>query len=330
MGINAVKGVEIGAGFASVEQMGTEHSDEMTPQGFVSNNAGGILGGISTGQDVVVSIAIKPTSSIRLPRKTVGVWVRPRHRTNGGRPCVGIRATPIADGSPPASFDHALPSPQNATDGEDPRVPGRPGGRRGTDRRWFEDPDPRKTEADSYNYGSMTLHHHEKLWDSHFVREEPDGTALLYIDRHLVHEVTSPQAFEGLALHARKPWRIGSVVATADHNVPTQFRDQGIADPISRLQVETLDQNVVKFHVKTYFGMKDHRQGIVHVIGPEQGATLPGMTVVCGDSHTSTHGAFAALAFGIGTSEVEHVLARNASPKGEDDAVRAAGDLPAV
>jgi 3-isopropylmalate/(R)-2-methylmalate dehydratase large subunit len=150
---------------------------------------------------------------------------------------------------------------------------------------------------------------YQKLWDSHLVREEPDGTALLYIDRHLVHEVTSPQAFEGLALHGRKPWRIDSVVATADHNVPTHARAQGISDPISRLQVETLDRNVVKFHVKSYFGMNDPRQGIVHVIGPEQGATLPGMTVVCGDSHTSTHGAFAALAFGIGTSEVEHVMA---------------------
>ena len=171
---------------------------------------------------------------------------------------------------------------------------------------------------------------YEKLWDSHFVREEPDGTALLYIDRHLVHEVTSPQAFEGLALHGRKPWRIGSVVATADHNVPTQFREQGIADPISRLQVETLDQNVVKFHVKTYFGMNDHRQGIVHVIGPEQGATLPGMTVVCGDSHTSTHGAFAALAFGIGTSEVEHVLATQCllAKKLKTMLIRAEGKLP--
>ncbi len=152
---------------------------------------------------------------------------------------------------------------------------------------------------------------YDKLWDTHLVREEPDGTALIYIDRHLVHEVTSPQAFEGLEVAHRQPWRIESVVATADHNVPTTAgrAEAGIADPISRLQVETLDRNVDKFHVKTYFGMKDRRQGIVHVIGPEQGATLPGMTVVCGDSHTSTHGAFAALAFGIGTSEVEHVLA---------------------
>jgi 3-isopropylmalate/(R)-2-methylmalate dehydratase large subunit len=171
---------------------------------------------------------------------------------------------------------------------------------------------------------------YEKLWDSHLVREEPDATALLYIDRHLVHEVTSPQAFEGLALHGRKPWRIDSVVATADHNVPTRARAEGIADPISRLQVETLDQNVVKFHVKSYFGMNDPRQGIVHVIGPEQGATLPGMTVVCGDSHTSTHGAFAALAFGIGTSEVEHVLATQCllTKRLKTMLVRAEGALP--
>jgi 3-isopropylmalate/(R)-2-methylmalate dehydratase large subunit len=172
---------------------------------------------------------------------------------------------------------------------------------------------------------------YEKLWDSHLVRQEPDGTALVYIDRHLVHEVTSPQAFEGLEVAHRQPWRIGSVVATADHNVPTAHRDQGIADPISRLQVETLDQNVGKFHVKTYFGMKDRRQGIVHVIGPEQGATLPGMTVVCGDSHTSTHGAFAALAVGIGTSEVEHVLATQCllQKKAKTMLVRCEGALPA-
>ena len=150
---------------------------------------------------------------------------------------------------------------------------------------------------------------YDKLWQSHLVNEEPDGGALIYIDRHLVHEVTSPQAFEGLEINGRKPWRIASIVATADHNVPTTGRKEGIADPISRLQVETLDKNIEKFHVPVYFGMNDARQGIVHVIGPEQGATLPGMTVVCGDSHTSTHGAFAALAFGIGTSEVEHVMA---------------------
>ena len=171
---------------------------------------------------------------------------------------------------------------------------------------------------------------YEKLWDTHFVHEEPDGTALIYIDRHLVHEVTSPQAFEGLELAHRKPWRIGSVVATADHNVPTTARAQGIADPISRLQVETLDRNVVKYAVKTYFGMNDLRQGIVHVIGPEQGATLPGMTVVCGDSHTSTHGAFGALAFGIGTSEVEHVLATQClvQKKAKTLLIRAEGTLP--
>jgi 3-isopropylmalate/(R)-2-methylmalate dehydratase large subunit len=150
---------------------------------------------------------------------------------------------------------------------------------------------------------------YDKLWDAHLVHQESDGTALIYIDRHLVHEVTSPQAFEGLEINGRKPWRIRSIVATADHNVPTTSRKEGIADPISRLQVETLDKNIEKFGVASYFGMNDTRQGIVHVIGPEQGATLPGMTVVCGDSHTSTHGAFAALAFGIGTSEVEHVMA---------------------
>lgn len=150
---------------------------------------------------------------------------------------------------------------------------------------------------------------YDKLWSSHVVREEADGTALLYIDRHLVHEVTSPQAFEGLKLAGRKPWRVDSIVATADHNTPTRNWDEGIRDPVSRLQVETLDENIRAFGARAYFPFLDGRQGIVHVIGPEQGATLPGMTVVCGDSHTSTHGAFAALAFGIGTSEVEHVLA---------------------
>ena len=150
---------------------------------------------------------------------------------------------------------------------------------------------------------------YDKLWASHLVRQEPDGTALIYIDRHLVHEVTSPQAFEGLKLAGRKPWRMDSVVATADHNTPTKDWDQGIRDPISRLQVETLDANMREFGAKAYFPFLDRRQGIVHVIGPEQGATLPGMTVVCGDSHTSTHGAFGCLAHGIGSSEVEHVLA---------------------
>src|SRR5512137_2850059 len=150
---------------------------------------------------------------------------------------------------------------------------------------------------------------YDKLWDSHVVRTEADGTALLYIDRHLVHEVTSPQAYEGLRLAGRKPWRVDSIVATADHNTPTKDWDQGIRDPVSRTQVDTLDANIRAFGAKAYFPFRDRRQGIVHVIGPEQGATLPGMTVVCGDSHTATHGAFAALAFGIGTSEVEHVLA---------------------
>ena len=149
---------------------------------------------------------------------------------------------------------------------------------------------------------------YDKLWDAHVVRTEDDGTALLYIDRHLVHEVTSPQAFEGLRLASRKLWRTDSVLAVPDHNVPTNNRDAGIADPVARIQVKTLDKNCEEFGL-TEFQMDDIRQGIVHVIGPEQGATLPGMTVVCGDSHTSTHGAVGALAHGIGTSEVEHVLA---------------------
>ena len=149
---------------------------------------------------------------------------------------------------------------------------------------------------------------YDKLWESHVVHTSEDGTTILYIDRHLVHEVTSPQAFEGLKLANRKPWRNVANLVVADHNVPTTHRAGGIEDPVSRLQVETLDANA-KTYGLTYFNMQDKRQGIVHVIGPEQGATLPGMTVVCGDSHTSTHGAFGALAHGIGTSEVEHVLA---------------------
>ncbi len=171
---------------------------------------------------------------------------------------------------------------------------------------------------------------YDKLWDSHVVRTEADGTALLYIDRHLVHEVTSPQAFEGLRLAGRKPWRSSSIVATADHNTPTQHWDRGIDDPISRLQVETLDANIRAHGAKAYFPFRDKRQGIVHVVGPEHGATLPGMTVVCGDSHTSTHGAFAALAFGIGTSEVEHVLATQCllTKKAKAMLVRADGRLP--
>ncbi len=150
---------------------------------------------------------------------------------------------------------------------------------------------------------------YEKLWSSHVVHVEGDGTALIYIDRHLVHEVTSPQAFEGLKLAGRKPWRVDSIVATADHNTPTDHWEMGIQDPVSRQQVETLDSNIREVGALAYFPFKDERQGIVHVIGPENGATLPGMTVVCGDSHTSTHGAFACLAHGIGTSEVEHVMA---------------------
>lgn len=175
---------------------------------------------------------------------------------------------------------------------------------------------------------------YDKLWESHVVRTDPDGTSLLYIDRHLVHEVTSPQAFEGLKLAGRKPWRVHSIVATADHNTPTDNWDLGIAgikDPVSRLQVETLDANVRETGALVYFPFMDRNQGIVHVVGPEQGATLPGMTVVCGDSHTSTHGAFAALAHGIGTSEVEHVMATQCltAKKSKAMLVRVEGELQA-
>jgi 3-isopropylmalate/(R)-2-methylmalate dehydratase large subunit len=174
---------------------------------------------------------------------------------------------------------------------------------------------------------------YDKLWDDHVVHTEEDGTTVLYIDRHLVHEVTSPQAFEGLRLAGRRPWRANSIVATADHNTPTTGWSEGydgIKDPTSRLQVQTLDANIESFGAAAYFPFLDRRQGIVHVIGPEQGATLPGMTVVCGDSHTSTHGAFAALAFGIGTSEVEHVLATQTllAKKAKNMLVKVDGVLP--
>lgn len=170
---------------------------------------------------------------------------------------------------------------------------------------------------------------YDKLWDAHVVHQEADGTAILYIDRHLLHEVTSPQAFEGLEIAKRKPWRVSANLAVADHNVPTLDRASGIDDPISKLQVDTLDNNCEKFGV-IEFKMNDLRQGIVHVIGPEQGATLPGMTVVCGDSHTSTHGAFGALAHGIGTSEVEHVLATQTllAKKSKNMLVQVDGKLP--
>jgi len=169
---------------------------------------------------------------------------------------------------------------------------------------------------------------YDKLWQAHVVQQKDDGSALLYIDRHLVHEVTSPQAFEGLRLAGRLPWRTGSVLAVPDHNVPTTDRSHGISDPISREQVVTLDRNCRDFGI-VEFHMDDPRQGIVHVIGPEEGATLPGMTVVCGDSHTSTHGAFGALAFGIGTSEVEHVLATQClnQKKSRNMLVRVDGEL---
>jgi 3-isopropylmalate/(R)-2-methylmalate dehydratase large subunit len=171
---------------------------------------------------------------------------------------------------------------------------------------------------------------YDKLFDEHVVDRQEDGTCLIYIDRHLVHEVTSPQAFEGLEMAGRPLWRNSANLAVVDHNVPTTDRTKGIADPVSRLQVETLDANAEKFKIK-YFDIKDHRQGIVHVIGPEQGATLPGMTVVCGDSHTSTHGALGCLAFGIGTSEVEHVLATQCllMKKAKNLLVRVEGQLPA-
>jgi 3-isopropylmalate/(R)-2-methylmalate dehydratase large subunit len=170
---------------------------------------------------------------------------------------------------------------------------------------------------------------YDKLWDEHVVHTEEDGTVTLYIDRHLVHEVTSPQAFEGLDIAGRKVWRLSANLAVSDHNVPTTDRSQGITDPVSKLQVDTLDANCDRLGI-TQFKMSDKRQGIVHVIGPEQGATLPGMTVVCGDSHTSTHGAFGALAHGIGTSEVEHVLATQCllAKKAKNLLVKVDGVLP--
>jgi 3-isopropylmalate/(R)-2-methylmalate dehydratase large subunit len=171
---------------------------------------------------------------------------------------------------------------------------------------------------------------YDKLWDAHVVCTEPDGSALLYIDRQLLHEVTSPQAFEGLRLGGRKPWRPGANLATADHNVPTLGRNQGVTDPVARIQIEALDTNCKEFGILE-FDMADERQGIVHVMGPEQGATLPGMTIVCGDSHTATHGAFGALAFGIGTSEVEHVLATQClvQRKSKSMLIRVGGQLGA-
>ncbi|MBT2333783.1 3-isopropylmalate dehydratase large subunit [Variovorax paradoxus] len=174
---------------------------------------------------------------------------------------------------------------------------------------------------------------YDKIWDEHVVHTEEDGTAILYIDRHLVHEVTSPQAFEGLREAGRKLWRISSVVATADHNTPTTGWErgyEGIADPTSKEQVATLDKNIAEFGAAAFFPFLSKRQGIVHVIGPESGATLPGMTVVCGDSHTSTHGAFGALAHGIGTSEVEHVMATQTllGKKAKNMLVKVDGKLP--
>ncbi|MDO9290415.1 MAG: 3-isopropylmalate dehydratase large subunit, partial [Hydrogenophaga sp.] len=173
---------------------------------------------------------------------------------------------------------------------------------------------------------------YDKIWDEHVVHTEEDGTSVLYIDRHLVHEVTSPQAFEGLRQAGRKVWRVSSIVATADHNTPTTGWEQGydgITDPISKEQITTLNDNIAEFGAAAFFPFMSQRQGIVHVIGPENGATLPGMTVVCGDSHTSTHGAFGALAHGIGTSEVEHVMATQTllAKKAKNMLVRVDGQL---
>ena len=175
---------------------------------------------------------------------------------------------------------------------------------------------------------------YDKIWDAHFVADRSDGMSLIYVDRHLLHEVTSPQAFEGLRLAGRKPWRIDANLATPDHNVPTVASERraglpGITDELARIQVETLDTNCRDFGIEE-FPLNDVRQGIVHVVGPEQGATLPGMTIVCGDSHTSTHGAFAALAQGIGSSEVEHVLATQclAQRKSRNMRIAVAGTLP--
>jgi len=175
---------------------------------------------------------------------------------------------------------------------------------------------------------------YDKIWDEHVVHVEEDGTAVLYIDRHLVHEVTSPQAFEGLREAGRKLWRVSSIVATADHNTPTTGWEKGydgIEDPISKEQITTLDSNIREFGSAAFFPFMSQRQGIVHVVGPENGATLPGMTVVCGDSHTSTHGAFGALAHGIGTSEVEHVMATQTllAKKARNMLVKVEGELPA-
>src|SRR5689334_18838818 len=169
----------------------------------------------------------------------------------------------------------------------------------------------------------------DKIWDAHLVHQQDDGTCLIYIDRHLVHEVTSPQAFEGLRSTGRKVRQPKSTLAVADHNVPTTDRSKGITEEESRIQVETLEQNCREFGIE-YFSMNDLRQGIVHIIGPEQGFTQPGVTIVCGDSHTSTHGAFGALAFGIGTSEVEHVLATQTLPlrRPKTMAVTVEGELP--
>jgi 3-isopropylmalate/(R)-2-methylmalate dehydratase large subunit len=190
-----------------------------------------------------------------------------------------------------------------------------------------------ETPQDKYFQTAMSRTLYDKIWDEHVVHTEEDGTSVLYIDRHLVHEVTSPQAFEGIRQAGRKIWRISSIVATADHNTPTtgwELGYDGITDTVSKEQITTLDSNIAEFGAAAYFPFLTKRQGIVHVVGPEQGATLPGMTVVCGDSHTSTHGAFGALAHGIGTSEVEHVMATQTllAKKAKNMLVKVEGTLP--
>ena len=277
MSINAVKGVEIGAGFDVVNQKGSEARDEITPKGFLSNFSGGTLGGISTGQDLKVNIALKPTSSILIPGKTIDEKNKPTTVRTKGRhdPCVGIRAVPIAEAMMALTLcDLYL----------------------------------RHKSSKQINSLNMNNTLYDKIWDEHCIRNNDDKTSLIYIDRHLIHEVTSPQAFDGLDIKQRDIWNQHSILATTDHNVPTINRDEGIADPVSKLQIETLRNNCKKHNLQ-FYDLGNIKQGIVHVIGPELGMTQPGMTLVCGDSHTSTHGALASLAFGIGTSDVEHVLA---------------------
>ena len=293
MSINAVKAVEIGNGIEVVGLKGSVNRDEISPDGFESNNSGGISGGISTGQNLLAKVALKPTSSILVKGKSVNKEGESVEVVSKGRhdPCVGIRAVPIVEAMTAiVLIDHYL---RNRAQNQD------------KPKEFNKIPSEKRLSIMS----QRTLY--DKIWDDHFVAQREDGSTLMYIDRHLIHEVTSPQAFDGLRQNSLIPRQVGTVVATPDHNVPTTDRSkdiEGIKDPISKLQVVTLNDNCDEFGINQ-FKLNDERQGIVHVIGPEQGITLPGMTIVCGDSHTSTHGAFGSLAMGIGTSEVEHVLA---------------------